>query len=132
MSPIRMSRIESAIRTVLDFYAAFNHHDVTGMMKLLSEDCFIETSGPVPDGAVYSGVEAIRGYWEEFLHDSPHARITIEETFGLGLRCLALWKYEWEDADGEKRHIRGIQVFQVKEDLICRISSYVKGSLERD
>ena len=91
-----------------------------------------DRKSPVPDGAVYSGVEAIRGYWEEFLHDSPHARITIEETFGLGLRCLALWKYEWEDADGEKRHIRGIQVFQVKEDLICRISSYVKGSLERD
>lgn len=132
MSPIRMSRVESAIRIVLDFYAAFNRHDVTGMMKLLSQDCVLETPDPLPDGSVYSGIEDIRKYWEQLLRESPHARVEIEETFGLGLRCLAHWKYEWMDANGEKRHIRGIQVFQVKDDLICRMSSYVKGSLVRN
>ena len=34
MSPIRMSKIEFAIRTVLEFNQAFNRHDVTGMMAL--------------------------------------------------------------------------------------------------
>ncbi len=130
MSPIRMSRIESAIRIVLDFYEAFNRHDVTGMTKLLSDDCVIESAGPLPDGAVYSGLEAIRGYWEELFRQSPHAHITIEETFGMGLRCIAHLKFEWDDADGEKKHVRGIDVFQVKEDLICKMSSYVKGSVE--
>jgi ketosteroid isomerase-like protein len=125
-----MSRVESAIRIVLEFYAAFNRHDLPGMMKLLSEDCVLETASPIPDGTLYSGVEAIRGYWGNFFRTSPHARIQIEETFGLGLRCLARWKYEWEDANGAKKYIRGIEVFQVKEDRICRISSYVKGSLE--
>jgi ketosteroid isomerase-like protein len=124
-----MSRVESAIRIVLDFYAAFNRHDVTGMMKLLSDDCVLETPDPVPDGEVYSGEDAIRGYWEEFFRESPHANMEIEETFGLGLRCIAHWKYEWTDANGVMNHIRGIQVFQVKDDLISRMSSYVKGSL---
>jgi len=132
MSPIRMSRIESAIRIVLDFYAAFNRHDVTGMVKLLSNDCVLETASPLPDGAVYSGIDDIRGYWDELFRGSPLAHIKIEETFGMGLRCIAHWKYEWEDEDGEKKHIRGIEVFQVKDDLICKMSSYVKGSLEQD
>ena len=48
MSPIRMSRIESAIRIVLDFYEAFNRHDVAGMSKLLSDDCVIESASPLP------------------------------------------------------------------------------------
>lgn len=130
MSPVRMSRIESAIRIVLDFYEAFNRQDVTGMTKLLSDDCVIESAGPLPDGAVYSGVEAIRGYWEELFRGSPHAHITIEETFGMGLRCIAHWIYEWNETDGGGKHIRGIDVFQVKEDLICKMSSYVKGSFE--
>ena len=132
MSPIRMSRIESAIRIVLDFYAAFNRHDVPEMMKLLSDDCVLETAVPLPDGAVYSGIDAIRGYWEKFFRGLPHTHIKIEETFGMGLRCIAHWKYEWEDDDGEKKHIRGIDVFQVKDDLICKMSSYVKGSFKQN
>lgn len=132
MSPVRMSRIESAIRIVLDFYESLNRHDVTGMMKLFSKDCVFESPDPIPDGIVYSGKESITQYWHEFFRQSPHAHIQIEETFGLGLRCIALWKYSWEDADGEKKHIRGIGVFQVKDDLICKMSAFVKGSLEHN
>ncbi len=129
MSPIRMSRIESAIRIVLDFYESLNRHDVPGMMKLLSEDCVFESPDPIPDGVVYSGKEAITQYWGDFFRESAHAQIQIEETFGLGLRCVARWKYVWEDAGGEKKHTRGIDIFQVKDDLIWKMSSYVKGSL---
>jgi hypothetical protein len=42
MSPIRMSKIESGMRVVLEFNEAFNRHDVTGMMQLLSDDCVFE------------------------------------------------------------------------------------------
>jgi len=132
MSPIRMSRIESAIRIVLEFYEAFNRHDLSRMMNLLSDNCVIETASPVPDGFMYSGKVAITQYWQDFFRESAHAHIQIEETFGLGLRCIAHWKYEWEDADGEKKHIRGIDIFQVKDDLIWKMSSYVKGSLEHN
>ena len=36
MSPIRMSKIENALRIVLEFNEAFNRHDVTGMMQLMT------------------------------------------------------------------------------------------------
>ncbi len=34
MSPIRMSKIESGLRTVIDFNAAFNLYDVGGKLSL--------------------------------------------------------------------------------------------------
>ncbi|MBI4731025.1 MAG: nuclear transport factor 2 family protein [Chloroflexi bacterium] len=127
MSPARMSRIESATRIVLDFYAAFNHHDVAGMMRLISDDCIFETATPIPDGTVVAGKEAITRFWQDFFRESPKAHIEIEDIFGLGLRCIMRWKYEWADTAGKKGHVRGADLFQVRNGSICERLSYVKG-----
>ena len=44
MSPIRMSKVEGALRVVLEFNEAFNQHDVVGMMQLMSADCVFENT----------------------------------------------------------------------------------------
>jgi len=127
MCPTRLSRIESATRVVLEFNEAFNRHDVAGMMSLMSEDCVFENTNPGPDGAAYSGKEAVTQFWREFFNQSPHAHIKIEEIFGLGNRCVMRWRYEWVDEAGKKGHVRGVDVFQVKDGLISEKLSYVKG-----
>ena len=89
MSPIRMSKIETPVRIVLEFNEAFNRHDVTGMMQLMSEDCVFENTDPAPDGTRYSGKEAVTQFWQDFFHESPQAHIDIEEVFGQGNnRCI--------------------------------------------
>ncbi|HLA97781.1 MAG TPA: nuclear transport factor 2 family protein [Anaerolineales bacterium] len=127
MCPTRLSRIESATRVVLEFNEAFNRHDVAGMMSLMSEDCVFENTNPAPDGVAYSGKEAVTQFWREFFNQSPHAHIKIEEIFGLGNRCVMRWRYEWVDEAGKKGHVRGVDVFQVKDGLISEKLSYVKG-----
>lgn len=127
MSPIRMSRLESATRIVLEFNEAFNRHDVTAMMQLVSEDCIFENTEPAPDGTVFSGKQAITRFWQEFFRKSPQAHIQIEEIFGMGMRCIMRWRYDWVDAEGKKGHVRGVDLFQVKEGLISEKLSYVKG-----
>ncbi len=127
MSPARMSKLESAMRLVLQFNEAFNRHDVTGMMKLMSEDCVFENTDPAPDGTVYSGREAVTQFWLDFFRESPRAHIDIEEIFGLGNRCIMRWKYNWADEAGKAGHVRGVDIFQVKEGLISEKFSYVKG-----
>ncbi|WKZ37135.1 MAG: nuclear transport factor 2 family protein [Anaerolineales bacterium] len=122
MSPARMSKMESAIRTVLEFNEAFNRHDVAGMMQLMSGDCLFENTDPAPDGTVYSGKEAVGRFWQDFFRGSPHARIEIEEIFGFGNRCIMRWRYTWVDG-----HVRGVDVFKVEAGLICEKLSYVKG-----
>ena len=124
---MKMSRIESGIRLVLKFNETFNRHDVAGMMRLISDDCIIDNHAPAPDGAVYKGKEAIAQFWRTFFHESPQAHFEIEDIWGLGRRCVMRWRYEWVDAAGQERYIRGVDVFQVKNDLICEKLSYVKG-----
>ena len=127
MSPTRLSRIESAVRVVLEFNEAFNRHDVAGMMRLMSDDCVFENTAPAPDGAVYSGKEAVTQFWQDFFRESPRAHITIEEIFGFGFRCFMRWRYDWVDAAGTPGYIRGVDVFRLKDGLISEKLSYVKG-----
>lgn len=123
---MKMSRIESAMRVVLAFNEAFNRHDVAGMMQLVSDDCLFESSAPAPDGAVYRGKEAMTQFWQAFFRHSPEARMEIEEIFGLGMRCVMRWRYHWTSPAGEKRYVRGVDICQVKNGLICEKLSYVK------
>ena len=77
--------------------------------------------------ALYSGKEALAQFWQDFFHESPQAHIEIKEIFGLGLRCVMRWRYEWTDAVREKGHVRGVDIFKLKDGLICEQFSYVKG-----
>jgi limonene-1,2-epoxide hydrolase len=122
-----MARVESGIRVVLEFNEAFNRHDVAAMMQLMSDDCVFENTAPAPDGTVYSGKEVVAQFWHDFFRDSPQAHIEVEEIFGFGMRCIMRWRYDWVDAAGAKGHVRGVDIFQVKNGAIYEKLSYVKG-----
>ena len=127
MSPVRMSKIETGVRVVLEFNEAFNRHDVPGMMKFMTEDCIFDNTDPAPDGSLFSGKEAVTKFWQNFFRESPSAHIEIEEIFGMGLHCVMRWKYTWVDAAGHEGHVRGVDVYKMKENLISEKRSYVKG-----
>lgn len=122
MSPARLTKLESGVRTVLAFNEAFNRHDVEEMMALMSEDCLFENTYPAPDGTAYKGKMEVARFWQDFFHDSPQAHIEIEEIFGLGFRVVMRWKYSWGDG-----RVRGVDVFKLKDGLISEKLSYVKG-----
>ncbi len=122
MTPANMAKIETGIRAVLAFNEAFNRHDTAGMMSFMSDDCVFENTNPAPDGTSYSGREAVTKFWQDFFRESPQAHIEIEEIFGMGNRCIMRWKYNWGQG-----HVRGVDVFKLKDGLICEKLSYVKG-----
>jgi steroid delta-isomerase-like uncharacterized protein len=124
---MKMARIEVALRIVIEFNEAFNRHDVAAMMQLMSDDCIFENTAPAPDGAVYKGKAAITQFWQEFFRESPQAHIEIEDIFGLGMRCIMRWRYDWVDGAGQKGRVRGVDIFQVKNGFISEKLSYVKG-----
>lgn len=131
MSPTRLSRLESAMRTVLAFHQAYNRQDIPGMMQLVTSDCLFESPGPAPDGTVCKGKEEIARFWHHFFSRSPQAHIEIEEIYGFGDRCVMRWKCSWEDAAGVEGYVRGVDIFRVRDGLICEDFSYVKGSFGR-
>ena len=117
---------DSTIDTVNRFNEAFNRHDVDAIMALMTEDCVFDNTRPVPDGQRYVGQEAVRGYWVTFFQRSPHARFDAEEIIGMGDRCVVTWVYHWV-RDGAPGHVRGVDIFKVRDGRVAEKFSYVKG-----
>jgi ketosteroid isomerase-like protein len=109
------------------FNDALNHHDVDAVMALMTEDCVFENTYPPPDGTRYEGQAAVRGFWEELLRASPDAHFTTEELFASGDRCTVRWRYDYTGSDGMRGHIRGVDVFRVRDGKVAEKLSYVKG-----
>ncbi len=127
MSPARMEKVEAGMRVALAFQTAFNRHDSAAILQLLSDDCLFEYPSPAPDGTTFTGKEAIRPFWERFFLAAPDVQLEVEELFGFGARCILRWRRHWTDEAGQKRHLRGVYLFQVRDGLICEHLSYVKG-----
>jgi ketosteroid isomerase-like protein len=127
VSPIRLQRLETAIRTVLDFNEAFNRHDVSAMMQLMSDDCTYESPCPAPNGTVFKGKGAIMQFWQNQFIQSPTSHYQIEDVFSFGERCIMHGKYSEADKAGGEGTIRRVDVFRVRAGLICEQLAYVKG-----
>ena len=111
----------SAHAAVARFGAAFDRGDVDGVMAAMTDDCVFESTSP-PDGVRYEGQAAVRAAWAELFAASPGARFETEELFVSGDRAVARWSYEWSDG-----HVRGVDIFRVRDGLVAEKLSYVKG-----
>ncbi len=116
-----------AVELVRRFNDALNAADVDAMMALTTEDTVFENTSPAPDGERHSGKTQVRAFWEEFFRSSSSARIETEDIFALGDRCVMLWIYKWIDNNGSTGHIRGVDIYRIRGNLIAGKLSYVKG-----
>ena len=112
----------ATLAAVARFSDAFDGHDVDGVMAALSPDCRFEGTGPPPDGDAFVGAAAVREVWEQFFRNNPAATFVSEEQFAVGDRCVVRWRYDWGAG-----HVRGIDVFRVRDGLVTEKLSYVKG-----
>jgi len=110
------------LAAVSRFNAAFGRHDVDGVMAAMSQDCVFESTGPAPDGERHVGAAAVRAVWEQFFGSNPDAFFETEEQFAAGDRCVVRWRYNWGSG-----HVRGIDVFRVRDGLVTEKFCYVKG-----
>jgi ketosteroid isomerase-like protein len=108
------------------FNAAFNRHDVDSLMQCMTADCVFEDTRPAPDGTRLVGVTAVRAFWEEFFVRSPRARFETEDLFAAGDRGVVQWIYHWV-RDGKAGHVRGVDVFRVRDGKVAEKCAYVKG-----
>lgn len=120
------STSNSTIEIINLFNEAFNNHDVDAVMKLMTEDCVFENTRPAPDGERIVGQEKVRAFWEMFFNRSPKAHFETEEIFAVGDRCIVRWIYTWIK-DGKEGHIRGVDIFKVRDGKVAEKFSYVKG-----
>ncbi len=108
------------------FNEAFNRHDVDAIMRCMTDDCVFENTRPAPDGTRLVGQASVRAFWEEFFARSPRARFETEDLVVAGDRCIVQWTYHWV-RDGKPGHVRGVDVFRVRDGQVAEKFSYVKG-----
>ncbi len=54
------------------------------------------------------------------------ARFDTEDVFAAADRCVVQWVYHWV-RDGKPGHVRGVDLFRVRDGRVAEKLSYVKG-----
>jgi ketosteroid isomerase-like protein len=118
---------EQATRTIIDnFNEAFNRHDVNGLEALLTDDTVFENTSPAPDGRRIEGKPGVLDFWRAWFAHNPEARFETEEVIISGSRATVRWVYR-KMRNGQPWHLRGVDVFSVRDGKVTAKLAYVKG-----
>lgn len=119
-SPVGSTRI------VIDrFNEAFNLHDADALASLLADDTVFENTSPAPDGQRIVGKSAVVEFWRDWFARNPDAVFQAEELFVCDDRAVVLWTYRKRRA-GQPWHLRGVDVFTVRDGKVAAKLAYVK------
>lgn len=111
----------TALDVVTRFGAAWGAHDLDATMELVHADALFDATGPAPDGVEHVGHDAIREAWAAIFADTT-SRFEVEDTIAAGDHVVQRWRYAWGDG-----HVRGVDLFVVRDGLVAEKRSYVKG-----
>jgi len=116
-----------ATRAVIDqFNEAFNRHDADALALLLTDDTVFEDTSPTPDGRRIEGRAAVVEFWRAWFARNADAVFEAEEMFVAGDRAVVLWVYR-KPRNGQPWHLRGVDVFTVRDGKVAEKLAYVKG-----
>jgi len=115
------------LQVVEGFNRAFGRRDVEGVMDAMTPDCVFENTFPAPDGERFEGAEAVADFWRQFFAATPSARWEQEEALAAGDRAVVRWILRWDEGSDNRGHVRGVDVFRVRNGKIAEKLSYVKG-----
>ena len=117
----------TTIKVVEELEEALNRRNVDAFMALITDDCVFENTSPSPDGERYEGRSAIRAFLEDFFQATPSIDFQTEDLFASGNRCVVRWVFHWINSAGEHGHMRGVDVFHIRNGKMAEDFAYVKG-----
>ena len=116
-----------ATRMVIDrFNEVFNRHDADALAPLLTDDTVFEDTSPPPDGRRIEGKAAVVEFWREWFTRNTDAGFEAEDVIVSGDRAVVRWIYR-KVRNGQPWHLRGVDVFTVRDGKIAAKLAYVKG-----
>ena len=118
---------EQSTRTAIDrFNEFFNRRDADGLAALLTDDTVFEDTSPAPDGRRIEGKASVVEFWRGWFVRNADARFESEEVIVSGNRATVLWVYH-KMRNGQPWHLRGVDVFTVRDGKVAAKLAYVKG-----
>jgi ketosteroid isomerase-like protein len=124
---LRAQTANAATRVAVEhFNDAFNQHNPDAVALLLTEDTVFEDTSPAPDGLRIEGKAAVASFWRGWFARNPDARFETEEMIVSGDRAVVRWVYR-KIRNGQPWHLRGVDVFTVRDGKVAAKLAYVKG-----
>ncbi|MDG4786720.1 nuclear transport factor 2 family protein [Micromonospora sp. WMMD1102] len=117
------TRVRTTQEALDRYNDAFRLHDPKLLEDLIADDCFIEDSGPAPEGTRRVGGPACLARWSELAADRA-LTFTPEPAEILGDLAVQPWRLEW--GVGEKDRVRGLNLIRIRDGLIVEARGYVK------
>lgn len=117
----------AVLRMLDDFAAAWNRHDVEGLMACMTPDGVFEASaGPEVAGARHVGAAAVRKAYAAVFATYPDARWNQPRHFVAGDRAVTEWTFTGTTKDGTRVEVNGCDVFTLRGGKIALKNSYRK------
>ncbi len=111
------------------FLDCFNRHDVEGIVDYFAGDgVFDTTSGTGPSGVRVEGREAVAAYFSNMFQAIPDIHFG-EDAHWLsadGSRGTSEWTLTGTNPDGSRLHVRGCDLFRLRQGQIVLKDSYLK------
>jgi ketosteroid isomerase-like protein len=93
---------------------------------LLTDDTVFEDTSPAPDGRRIEGKAAVVAFWRAWFTGNPDAVFEAEDVIVSGDRAVVRWVYR-KLRNGQPWHLRGVDVFTVRDGKVAAKLAYVKG-----
>jgi ketosteroid isomerase-like protein len=77
-------------------------------------------------GGRFEGQAAVRGVLVRAFELMSAGRFDTEAMFAAGDRCVVQWIYTFDTRQPEQDHVRGVDIFRVRDGLVAEKLSYVK------
>jgi steroid delta-isomerase-like uncharacterized protein len=110
---------------IVRFNEAFNRHDADALAAMFTDDTIFESTAPAPDGRRIEGKADVVAFWREWFKHNPDASFETEDMIISGDRAVVRWVYR-KIRSGEPWHLRGVDVFTVRDGKVAAKLAYVK------
>jgi ketosteroid isomerase-like protein len=122
-----MSREAADLATIVAVTAAFDRHDVDGIMAHFAPDAVFDSPrGPDPWGRRFEGADAVRAGFTARFEGIPDVRYGDDGHFVSGDRGASEWTLTGTTTEGERLHVRGCDLWTLRDGFIVRKDSFWK------
>jgi uncharacterized protein (TIGR02246 family) len=109
------------------FAAAWNRHDVDGLMACMTDDCVFEAAaGKEVAGTRHVGREAVRRAYAAVFETYPDARWNQPRHIVAGDRAVSEWTFTGTTREGTKVEVNGCDLFTLRGGRLAVKNSYRK------
>ncbi len=127
-TPGHAEAADADVLKLLDaFAAAWNRHDVDGLMACMTDDCVFEAAaGKEVAGTRHVGREAVRRSYAAVFETYADGRWNEARHFVAGSRAVSEWRFTGTTKDGAKVEVNGCDIFTLRGGKIALKNSYRK------